>query len=339
MQMGGEPAILREVAMPKSPSTLAADDASRRPRVSPAVVDAAPEEGRGAIRSQVATAGLYTASSYVATALGPLKGFVLAAIFAPNDFSAFIALTTALGWFAYADLGIFDGQNRRIPTLRGAGRTEESQHVAAVAQGATYVLALVAVLIAAAVAAVQAAGGLGGSWEFTAALGAAVLAQQVAGFPNSLCYAQKRFRLQGGVRAATAIIDFALGVGAALVFGIAGVIVAVIIATIIEAVLFHVGFRARLVPAFDMRMSIDLARTGLPIQAIWFAQTNMVSVDKVVALAWLGRKSSRCTRSRARRQASPRSHHRRSRACSRRASTSGSAPGEMSCRASASSST
>ena len=236
-----------------------------------------------------AQAARYTALTYVARLSLVAKAFLLASLLGPHSYGLVAAFTTFVAYAAYLDLGLFNAQNREIPLLRGGGRTAESRRVASLAFGGVVSIATIACTALAGVAALQAAGVVGGSPFFFAALAFAIGAQQLAGFRNSLCYAERQFDVQARGLALAAGLDLAVSLIAAARWGATGVLAVAAVGPLVQHLVLRRTPALRVRPRLEPRMTLRLVQIGIPIGLVWFASTNLITLDKLVVLAALGR--------------------------------------------------
>lgn len=230
----------------------------------------------------------YTVALYVARGFVLLKGLLLARMLGPTQYGTVAAFSTFLAYASYLDIGVFHAQNREIPMLTGAGRSDEAGHVARVSLGVAVGVALIAGVALEGAAALQAAGILQGTWWFSAGLGAAVIAQQVTGYFHSLSFAKKEFTAQARGMIALTVVDAGVSLGLGAIFGAPGVLLGAWVAPVVQGAVL-VGRRTlRVAPLRDAAVAWALVKTGVPIGLMWFANTNMVGVDKLVALYGVG---------------------------------------------------
>jgi O-antigen/teichoic acid export membrane protein len=134
-----------------------------------------------------------------------------------------------------------------------------------------------------ALALLQWAGVVQGSWWFSSLLGVAVFVQMLAGMLHSLCFAQKEFALQAKALVIFTMTDVLASVFAGLRYGAIGVIVVASISPMVQWIFLKQSLgRIRLL--WDWRLMAQLVRVGLPVGLVWFANTNLVGLDKLVVL-------------------------------------------------------
>ena len=234
-------------------------------------------------------AARYTALTYVARLSLVAKAFLLASLLGPHSYGLVAAFTTFVAYAAYLDLGLFNAQNREIPLLRGGGRAAESRRVASLAFGGVVSVATVACSTLAGLAALQAAGVVGGNPFFFAALALAIGAQQLAGFRNSLCYAEQQFDVQARGLAFAAGLDLAVSLVAAARWGATGVLAVAAVGPLVQHLVLRRTPALAVRPRLEPRAILRLVRIGIPIGLVWFASTNLIALDKLVVLAAFGR--------------------------------------------------
>jgi O-antigen/teichoic acid export membrane protein len=245
---------------------------------------------RGSLRVWRTVRGVlaYTGSQYVARTLMLAKGLLLARLLGPNQYGVVAALGTVLAYATYLDFGVFQGQNREIPRLRGTGDEVGAARVAAVASGVAITVAVLVAVLTAAIVALELAGLVGGVWWFTAGLGATISAQLWTGHMHSLTYARKLFSAQSVGMLALTVADVSVACTTGYLWGAKGVVLTAWIAPIIQGIVLRADRSVRTIPAFDAKAAWVLARVGLPIGVMWFANTNMVGIDRIVVLAGVG---------------------------------------------------
>lgn len=230
----------------------------------------------------------YTGSQYAARTMVLAKGLLLARFLGPNQYGVVAALGTVLAYATYLDFGVFHAQNREIPRLRGSGDEGGAARVAAVASGMATMMAVLVAVLTVAVAALQLPGLVGGAWWFTAGLGATVSVQLWTGHMHSLTYARKLFSVQSVGMLVLSIADVSVACTAGYLWGAKGVVLTAWIAPMVQGVVLWADRSVRTHPAFDPKAAWALARVGLPIGVMWFANTNMVGIDRIVVLAGAG---------------------------------------------------
>jgi O-antigen/teichoic acid export membrane protein len=229
----------------------------------------------------------YAVALYAVRILTLAKAAVLARFLGPQDYGVVAAFATFLAYATFLDVGLFNGQNREIPVLRGARDDEAAHNVSAVVRTGVSIVAIGASAVLAICALAQALGWVGGNWWFTGALAVTVLAQQSAGTLNSLCYAEQRFILQARALTIAAAVDILISVPAVIIWGAPGVIGLAPAMFVVQWIVFRRGF-GRIPWRFDLALARKIALIGLPIAVVWFSNTNLIGVDKLVILWRLG---------------------------------------------------
>lgn len=228
----------------------------------------------------------YTAAMYLVRGTAMAKSVILAALLGPHGYGAVTLFITTLGYLTYLDVGAFHAQNREVPMAQRDDR-RRADEVVATAWGVTLAAASVASGVALMVAVLQILSAVPGNPSVWAALAIAVLTQQAAGFHHSLCSALKRFQLQATVLGVITAVDFGVSVVSGVMFGARGVIWVTAVATGLQFLLLRRAL-PKLAPRFDLKKTLELARIGLPIEAVWLANMNLIALDKVVIVAAFG---------------------------------------------------
>lgn len=238
-------------------------------------------------RPRLAAFSGYATTLYLVRFASLIKSAILARFLGPADYGSVAAFATFLAYGAFLDLGLFNGQNREIPVLRGAGQDSEARSVAELAKTGSLLVAFVAAGGLAMVSALQWFGAIPGSWWFSLGLAVAVLAQQSSGVLNSLCYAQERFSLQAKALLIGVVVDLLVSIAAGLAFGVRGVVAVWAAGFIAQWVALRIGI-GPICWRPDIRGIGRLIAVGIPIAVVWFANTNLVGVDKLVILNRMG---------------------------------------------------
>ncbi len=92
-------------------------------------------------------------------------------------------------------------------------------------------------------------------------------------------------------RASAAVIDLVATILAGLRWGAVGAIAVAPITFFVQFALLFQGLERPLPPSFSWKVWQRLALIGIPIELIWAANANMITVDKIVALVGLGQRS------------------------------------------------
>ena len=248
---------------------------------------AAPSASAGRLGEATA----YTVTMYGVRAVAIAKGVFLASLLGPSSYGIVAAFTAFLAYTQYFDFGLVHGQYREVPILRGGGRHAEARTVASATYGGALALGAAAFVVLAILALLQRASLVVGSWWFGLSLAFAVAGQQLAAFPNTLAYAERRFGLLARGLCAAAVIDLVATILAGLRWGAVGAIAVAPITFFVQFALLFQGLERPLPPSFSWKVWQRLALIGIPIELIWAANANMITVDKIVALVGLGQRS------------------------------------------------
>lgn len=226
----------------------------------------------------------YTAAMYAVRLLPLLKATVVAAILGPTDYGLIALFALCLSYAAYLDLGVFHGQNREIPLHNGRGETETAGEIARAAQAVTLLGAAAATAILVLASVLSNYLGQPTSSVFILSLALAVVAQQAALYRVSLCYAEMRFALQATALTVGAVVDGAGVICIVAIFGVEAGLAAMSVGFVVQYMVLRRGLGRVLRPSWNLRWMRRLIAVGLPIEMVWLANTNLVGVDKLVAL-------------------------------------------------------
>ena len=248
------------------------------------------------LRRTVATAGWDLPLFAVATGLdqgGRLAlNLAAAVVLGPADFGAWVVITLLLQYAVFLALGIPNGAGREIPRALGRGDPDAAAHTEDIASGgilATGLLASVAALVVAPIAVGQDAG-LHASTLLLLAL--AVFLQQAFVLEQVLFRSRLRFRpasVQLAVQGAAAPV---VGITLLLAgWGLDGLLLARV-AVLVVALAMAGRTLARLPrPRWDPVGLRALIAIGLPLLAAGILLVLLITVDRWIVLALLGREA------------------------------------------------
>lgn len=224
---------------------------------------------------------LFSGSSATFQASRLIVQVLAAAILQPAAFGVWGVAVVALSYATQANIGLLSGANRRIPLLLGAGKREDAARVEQVALSGSVIAGVVAGIAALTIGVV-----LGGSWTGVgAALGVAILAQQIYLFYQVSLRGRLEFDLASAQQFALAVLFIIVGSAGVVAGGVVGLIVAQAIAYAAGSIVAALSRRG-LRPAWDPSLLRSLMREGTPIMMSGLVFAAATSIDRwVVASA------------------------------------------------------
>jgi len=229
-----------------------------------------------------------TVAGYGSTLIGFARGVALAALLDPHSLGAMTAVGLVVSYAQYADLGVGLSLSREIPARLGEGRPASADQ--ATWNGAVFRF-LVAVVVALGLLLVARFGMANADpslrFGFMTVAGVVVL-QSVWGLGQIVLQARLRFSWAAAVSLSFAAANLAAGIGGAVFWGVRGVFVGQIMASLVGMIvaLAATGIpRQRQLSLHEIR---QLGRVGLPLATLNFAAVNLVSIDQLMTAALLG---------------------------------------------------
>jgi O-antigen/teichoic acid export membrane protein len=227
--------------------------------------------------------------TYVSAALQMLRGLVLAWLLGPLGLGSFAIVSIVLAYAQHADLGITAAVGREIPLSTGAGRDRQAEEwrwyalACKLIADAAFILVLAVVLLT-----------WGGSWPsdlrfgLITAIGVIPL-QGIVIVAQTVLEARQLFPRATVVATTLACgLTVAMVAGAALAGvsgGFAGQLLGFGIAACVGLALWGTPRACRL----QRKRVTHLLRIGLPLVALSFVGYNLVYVDQLMVLCFLGR--------------------------------------------------
>ncbi len=248
------------------------------------------------LRRTVATAGWDLPLFAIATALDQGGRLVLnlaaAVVLGPADFGAWVVLTLLLQYAVFLALGIPNGAGREIPRALGAGDTAAADETEDIASGGILATGLLAGAAALVVAPLAIGDAVGVDGSTLGLLAVAVFLQQAFLLEQVLFRSRLRFRpasVQLAVQGAAAPV-----VGIALLlagWGIDGLLLARVAVIVVALAMAGRTLARRPRPRWDPARLRALMAIGLPLLAAGILLVLLVTVDRWIVLALLGREA------------------------------------------------
>ena len=229
-----------------------------------------------------------TLSGYLAAAAQIVRGVVLAGALGPSGVGVLATVAIVLSYAQYCDLGIAQAVGRQIPLSEG--RVEEVDSWTWHAFAAKLVTSATVGLVLLAVA-VTGMSSTGGGLRFGLAMAAVIVVLQgIAAVQQYVFLARRWFGVAAVTNVTNACASLALGIAAALSFGVRGVFVSQVLAlavTVLAGLLLAGLPRVEQLEGDKFR---TLLRVGLPLAVLTFAGYNLVWIDQLMVIMLLQRR-------------------------------------------------
>ena len=242
-----------------------------------------PEQPPG--RKLISDASKLTGAVAVSYGVNLIGGLIIARILAPRLYGIWKTVQLAMQYSAFGYLGTSQGIDRLGPSLVSDGENERYQELVASSLGFSLILPMLAA------AALTVAGALmqtGAVRSGCLALALLLLVQIFYGHADSLLGVEKRFGAKAVALFASTTVRVGVSIGAAMLFGLDGVLVTFIIVLALTSAYMWKRSQVRL--QFHLRWPVirHLFSVGLPMTMLVIGEQIMLTADKWVVAGVLG---------------------------------------------------
>ena len=228
----------------------------------------------------------YSASGVLGQVLGLVSGGVVAKLLGPTEFGMWNAVSLALVYGAYFDLGILPAMAREVPTYRGQGKLGEAKEIEGTAFTTTF---LAAVLVAVILLAVSFRAGQPGSIVFgLRGMAVVIILQRSYVYYLTILRCYNEFGLLSKLQVIFAAVSAALAVLMVLWFGFEGRVAAAVAAQLLA--LTYVGSIWRLDRffSFSFPVAAQLVKAGMPLIIASIVMGLVTTIDRLIIVTYLG---------------------------------------------------
>jgi O-antigen/teichoic acid export membrane protein len=239
---------------------------------------------RGQTRAATAVL-IICGSSYFSMLAGVLRSILVMRMLGPTAQGVRRTVDLVTKYLFNAHLGILHGASKQLPLYLGEHDARRVQEVEDV--GITWIIGLTFLASAGMLAwgltnptghrTTQIAIIIGAGW---------LLVQQTYTVYRTILRAWGHFPLLGIVAGVDTLATFAFTLLGAWKYGVLGAMVGTLLAWCISLLAFGLYSPLRIRPRFDIRIGLELARTGLPIAAVIFADTLLRTVDGAITVRY-----------------------------------------------------
>lgn len=228
----------------------------------------------------------YSASAFISQAIGLISGLWIARLLGPSDFGIWNAVSLVLAYGAYAEFGALSALGRDLPLCLGQG---DLQKAGTVESSARYITIYGALLASAVV--------LVGSFLFTYSppmasglriMAVALILQQAYTYHQTVLRSNNQFIQLSQQRIIFAFLSAGLAIFFIVIFGLMGRMVACVLALFIIFVYALCRNPWKKIPKFNLSAAWSLMCVGMPIVISGFIITMLVTVDRLMAIIFLG---------------------------------------------------
>jgi O-antigen/teichoic acid export membrane protein len=245
-----------------------------------------PEKPREHLTTSAAVA-LVTGASYVALAIGLLRGLIYTGILSPTS-RGIVQVVFLFGqYLTYSHLGITHGLTKRVPILLGEGDERQAGHLERAGTTAVFVLTLAAAAIMWGYGGI--APGLEGATRVAIAVGGFhLIFGQLAGIYRIILRSHHEFGVIARSTLVEAVLLFTLVVAGAQLADAPGTVTGWALG--MAAVTLYLLAVARVPgsPVWDVRAAAQLARVGLPVLLVGLADVFLRTADNLVVAKLMG---------------------------------------------------
>ena len=228
----------------------------------------------------------YSSSAVFGQALGLVSGALVAKLLGPTEFGTWNAVSLALVYGAYFDIGILPAMARDVPIHRGQGDPARAKEIEGTAFTTTFVGAL---LVAVILVAISLLPGQPKSTVFgLRGMAIVIVPQRLYAYYQTILRCYNEFGLLSRLQVIFAAVSAVLAVLLVLQFGFEGRVVAAAVAQFL--VLAYVGSIWKLDGffRFSLPVAAQLARTGVPIIVSSVVIGFLTTIDRLMIVTCLG---------------------------------------------------
>ena len=228
----------------------------------------------------------YSSSLAFAQILGLFSGFLVARWLSPTDFGTWNAVSLALVYGAFSELGSTDVMGRELPFYRGQGRLGKEKEVADTTLCMTLAGAAVVILVLLGISCWSGfsrpmAVGLRGM--------AIVLAlQQLLVYHQVVLRCYNEFGLLSKLQVMLSVVKAVLAILMVFWLAFVGRVIAAILAHLIVVVYLLLLGKVRLSVKFDVRVGRQLVKIGLPLIIPGIIGGLLGTIDRLIIVTYLG---------------------------------------------------
>ena len=227
----------------------------------------------------------YSASAFVAQAIGLVSGFWVARLLGPHDYGIWNAVSLVLAYGAYAEFGVLSAMARDLPLYLGRG---DLQKAAAVDGAARYATIGGAIFASVVVLAFSFSPAHSSMMAFGLRVMAIVLIlQQIYTYHRVVLRSNNQFVQLSQQQVILAVLSAGLSIGLVVVLDLTGRFTAAILTQ--AAIVIYALYRNPWQPApkFDLSAAWSLMRVGVPILVSGFIITMLTSIDRLMVITFL----------------------------------------------------
>ena len=227
----------------------------------------------------------YSATALVAQALGLISGFVVAKVLGPSDFGVWNAVSLALVYVGFSDLGVLPAMARDVPVYLGQGDSARARRTESVALGVTLVSTAIFAL-GVLVLGVYVGSGVMRVGLFGMAM--MVAAQRLYSYYLTVLRCYGEFGWLSRLQTILAIVSTLLAIALVLWWGFVGRVAAAVVSqlALLGGILW---FRKwGIWPSLDLKILRQLITTGIPIVAASVIVGLLTTVDRLLIVSYLG---------------------------------------------------
>ncbi|MCB2153244.1 oligosaccharide flippase family protein [bacterium] len=216
-----------------------------------------------------------------------IGGLVIARILAPRLYGIWKTVQLAMQYSAFGYLGTSQGIDRLGPSLVSERKNERYQELVSNSLGFSFVLPILGAA-ALVLAALITQGGPVRSGCL--ALAMLILVQPLNGHAESILGVEKRFGARAIAMLGSTTARVVISIGAALLFGLEGVLVTFVVVLALTAVYMWRQSQLRLHVQFHWSIFRQLFAIGLPMTLLVVGEQVLITADKWVVAGVLGAK-------------------------------------------------
>lgn len=227
----------------------------------------------------------YSASSYIAQAIGLVAGFWIARLLGPHDYGVWNAVTLVLSYGAYLELGVLSAMARDLPLYLGQGDSQKAVAIDGAARQTIIGGAIVAAIIVFAFS-------FSPTHSATMAFGLRIMAvvlilQQIYTYQRVVLRSHNHIIELSQQQVLSAITTSGLAVLLVVLSGLKGRLLAALLAQ--AAIVLYALYRNpwQPIPKFSLSFSWSLIRVGSPILLSGFIIGLLTSIDRLMVITFL----------------------------------------------------
>ena len=218
--------------------------------------------------------------------LGLASGFVVAKLLGPTHFGVWNAVSLALVYGAYCDLGVLPAMGRDLPFYRGQGDLHKAKEIESTTLSTTLISAALVALVLLGMS-------FWGGYSPLMALGLrgmalVIVLQRLYVYYQTVLRCYNEFGLLSKLRVIFAMLSTVLVILMVIWFGFVGRVAAAILAQLL--ILIYVLFLRKIYifPRLNLQVAWQLAKVGLPIILSVVIIGLLTTIDRLMVITYLG---------------------------------------------------